>query len=208
MTVTPPPAPAPRVAAGPGHQLSPTVLGPAVSETLFVPVRPCRIVDTRRGGGAMASNVARTFSVTGTAGFVGQGGTSGGCLIPVAATGVATNITTVGTASDGYLTGFPTGTPEPGTNFMTSHSSFTLTANPTLALATAAGSAKTPLTVVSHGSSTHLIIDVTGYHIPQPSRSTPTSAPVSRSSTPSAATTSMGKPMSSTAKPSRSTCGP
>lgn len=167
MTITPPTPAAHRAPAGPGHQAASMVAGPARSETLVVPINPCRIVDTRRGGGVMASNAARSFYVTGTAGFVGQGGTGGGCGVPGAATGIATNVTTVGTLTDGYLTGYPTGSAEPGTNFMTSHANVTTTVNPTLALATAAASAETPLTVVSHGSTTHLIIDVTGYDIPQ-----------------------------------------
>ena len=81
----------------------------------------------------MVSNVARSFYVTRTGGFLGQGGTGGCCGIPAAATGIATNTTTVGTSVGGYVTGFPTGSGEPGTNFMTSHANLTLTTNPTVA---------------------------------------------------------------------------
>lgn len=133
-------------------------------ESLFKPVAPCRIVDTRRGGGIMTNNVPRSFYVSGTTGFAPQGGTSGGCGIPAAATGITTNVTATGTVSDGYLTGYPTGTTPPFTNFITTHKNFDLTANPTFALA--AGNAK-PLTITNHGGNTHVIVDVTGYYLPQ-----------------------------------------
>ncbi|MET3804607.1 hypothetical protein ABIB25_001602 [Nakamurella sp. UYEF19] len=137
---------------------------PLVSEALFVPVTPCRIADTRKGGGFMANNASRAFYVTGTTGFAPQGGKSGGCRIPTGATGVTANVTAAGTVSDGYLTGYPTGSIAPITNFITTHRNFNLTANPTFALA--AGNAR-PLTIANHGGNTHVVVDVTGYYIPQ-----------------------------------------
>ena len=56
---------------------------PTVSpETLFVPIAPCRIIDTRSGGGKIPSGSTRNFVVSGMTGFGGQGGTAGGCGIP------------------------------------------------------------------------------------------------------------------------------
>ena len=133
-------------------------------ENLFTPVAPCRIVDTRRGGGVLANNVPRRFHVTGTTEFDLQGGTNGGCGVPAAATGITTNVTVAGTVSGGYLSGYPTGTTPPATNFITTHTNFNIAANPTFALA--AGSTK-PLTITNHGGSTHVIVDVTGYYLPQ-----------------------------------------
>ena len=142
-----------------------TIAAPSVGQTTFVPVTPCRIADTRAGGGAIANGAVRTFSVQGTTGFAPQGGKSGGCGIPTTASGVVTNITTTGaTAHGGYLTGYPAGSPEPLSNFATYLAGVTTTVNPTFALA---GGTTHSLSVRAHGSSVQVIIDVTGYYAPQ-----------------------------------------
>ncbi|SDO47479.1 hypothetical protein SAMN04515671_1054 [Nakamurella panacisegetis] len=162
---TPPAAP-PTASGGhtPAFQADPHTVRPAKSETLFYPVTPCRIIDTRSGGGFLNDNVPRSFYVTGTLGFLPQGGTGGGCGIPAGATGITTNVTATNATMNGYLTGYPTGATPPHTNFISTHPNLTLTANPTFALA--AGNNK-PLTITNHLGKTQLIVDVTGYYIPQ-----------------------------------------
>lgn len=47
---------------------------------IYVPVNPCRIVDTRVAGGAIPANTSRKFLVSGM--VTGQGGTAAGCQAP------------------------------------------------------------------------------------------------------------------------------
>ena len=168
-TPTPPPGP-PLPAAAPGHTsagkvFNPAVYRPARTESVFTPIIPCRIADTRKGGGALANAAIRNFYVRGTTHFVGQGGTSGGCGIPSAATAIAANVTVAGAAASGYLSGYPYGSSEPKTNFVTYRAGQNITANPILPLAVGLSP---DLSVRNHGAlPAHVIIDVTGYYLPQ-----------------------------------------
>jgi hypothetical protein len=61
------------------------VSGIATSGSIFVPVTPCRIVDTRlAGAGALVPGAARSFVVGGSnaALFAAQGGNTSGCGVP------------------------------------------------------------------------------------------------------------------------------
>ncbi len=165
---TPTPAPVPPPAA-PGHPSAGKTFDPATyrsarTESIFVAVTPCRVADTRKAGGALATLAIRNFYVRGTSHFLAQGGTSGGCGIPAGATAVATNVTVVASGS-GYLSGYPYGTGEPNTNFVTYQGGHNITANPVLPLAYLLSP---DLNVRNHGtSSAQVIIDVTGYYAPQ-----------------------------------------
>lgn len=145
--------------------ISPSAISaPSVSQTTFVPITPCRIADTRKGGGALVNLAVRTFFVQGTSNFAPQGGKSGGCGIPTTARSVVTNVTTTGaTANGGYLSGYPAGSPEPLSNFVT-YPAGTTTVNPTFTIAT---STTNSLSIKAHGSNVQVIIDVTGYYTPQ-----------------------------------------
>lgn len=154
-----------RTSAQPAARVRPALATPATTEATFVPVQPCRIVDTRLAGGKIAPNTSRSFNVRGTTGFTGQGGTASGCGVPGAATGVALNVTVVQAGGNGYLTGYPAGTTAPLTNFVTYWQDRTVTANPTIALAPPG--TNPALAIKNVGAATHVIIDVTGYFAPQ-----------------------------------------
>ena len=145
--------------------LKPAVVTASSTEAVFVPITPCRIVDTRLGGGKIASGATRSFVVRGTVLFVPQGGKAGGCGVPASATGVATNVTVVNAGGTGYMAGFPAGAPAPLTNFVTYWSDRVVTVNPTFALS--APGTSPHLSIKSVGSSANVIIDVTGYYAPQ-----------------------------------------
>ena len=71
------------------HAIDPSVLSerpPVHVDSTFVPIAPCRIVDTLLAGGALGNGVTRTFYVGGTTNFTAQGGKPGGCGIPINAT--------------------------------------------------------------------------------------------------------------------------
>ncbi len=138
---------------------------PAKTESVFVPITPCRIADTRIAGGALSSGSARGFYVRGTAGFNTQGGKVGGCGVPSSATGVTANVTIPAASGGGYMIGWPYGTTTPHSNFVTYPAHQTVTVNPTFTLAT--GGADPSLAIRNQGHTAHVVIDVTGYYAPQ-----------------------------------------
>src|SRR5215207_8786113 len=83
----------------------------AQADTLFFPVVPCRIADTRLPSPApLGSGQTRTFDVVGpTTNFSSQGGSTTGCGIPGFAgsqsqvQAVAVNVTAVDAVADGHL---------------------------------------------------------------------------------------------------------
>src|SRR5687768_12691412 len=79
------------------RRLTAAALGDATSHLLFMPLPPCRLVDTRLAGGALVPGTTRSFQVAGATEFGPQGGTLGGCGVPVgsaapAAPAVALNL--------------------------------------------------------------------------------------------------------------------
>lgn len=139
---------------------------PASTETLFVPITPCRIADTRIAGGAIGNGNTRAFYVRGTTGFSTQGGKVGGCGVPASATGVTANVTIPSVSSGGgYMTGWPYGATKPASNFVTYPTAQTVTVNPTFTLTP--GGSDPSLAIYNHGHSAYVVIDVTGYYVPQ-----------------------------------------
>jgi hypothetical protein len=82
------------------------------SDMVFTPVTPCRLLDTRVAGGAMAANTQRNFLVT-AANLAGQGGSATGCGVPTDATAAVVNFTIVTPAGPGNLRAYATATPQP-----------------------------------------------------------------------------------------------
>jgi hypothetical protein len=79
--------------------------------TVFVPITPCRVMDTRSGSdnvgprsGGIAS--ADTYSVSVL-------GTNGNCTIPTDAVGLSMNVTAIDPSVSSYLTVFPSGAVRP-----------------------------------------------------------------------------------------------
>jgi len=144
-------------------------LGDPQANLIFVPVSPCRIVDTRLAGGAIAANSMRSFLVTGSTGFEGQGGKAGGCGIPQGAmtplaAAVVINFVAVGPQGAGDLRAWAYAQPKPLAAVLNY-------ANvPGLNIANGivvpiAGTSDQPddLSVSTDVSGTHLVADVTGY---------------------------------------------
>jgi hypothetical protein len=89
------------------------VLGKADGDLVYTPVAPCRIIDTRLAGGAIAANATRSFVVAGNAGFAAQGGNATGCGIPDQAAAVMINFVAVGATGPGDLRAFAYAEPAP-----------------------------------------------------------------------------------------------
>lgn len=137
-----------------------TALDTAVQST-FTPMAPCRIVDTRDAHKTISHGHTRTFQVTGSSGFSGQGGTSTGCGVPPAAQSVALSITALHETGSGSVTIYPNGVTRPVARALTFTKRVAITAS---ADAMIGSSGKINAYVGGHGK-TDLLLDVTGYYI-------------------------------------------
>jgi hypothetical protein len=106
----------PAVLANATRDVPGKALGDADQDLVYVPVTPCRIIDTRVAGGAIAANTTRGFDVTSAANYAAQGGENSNCN-GVGAAGsfaaAAINFTVVTPGAAGYITAFPFGAAQP-----------------------------------------------------------------------------------------------
>jgi len=139
------------------------VVAPSAPQDLYVPVQPCRVVDTRKAVGPIGNEAARSYYVSGTSGHSAQGGKSGGCGVPVGAVGVTATLTAVTPTHGGFLRAWAAGGTEPGATLLNYSDDSTSTGT---SVQVRSGFGK-DLAVKNYGGPTHLVIDVTGYYIPQ-----------------------------------------
>jgi hypothetical protein len=121
----------------------------------FIPVTPCRLVDTREAGfgafgaPALAANAIRSFPIP----------QKPGCNIPANADAYSLNVTVVPAGPLGYLTIWPTGTAQPFVSTLNSIDG-RIKANAAIVPAGTAGAVSVFVT-----SATQLVIDINGYFI-------------------------------------------
>jgi hypothetical protein len=131
------------------------------SPSVFVPIVPCRLADTRPGAdnvGTRATPIGGPESVT----FAVWGG-NGNCTIPTTATGIASNVTAVGPTASSYLTVYPAdANPRPAA----SNLNVTAAAPPTPNQVTVALSAAGSIAIYNSSGSVNVIVDIVGYYIP------------------------------------------
>jgi hypothetical protein len=89
------------------------VLGDTSAELVYTPIAPCRIIDTRLGGGPIGADTTRDFVVAGTEHFAEQGGHPGGCGVPEGAVSAMVNFVAVSPTGPGDLRAAPFGAPMP-----------------------------------------------------------------------------------------------
>lgn len=157
--------------AGGNNSNAPSSVSPAVtpasspvtapSETSFVPVAPCRLVNTTRAGGQIKSGKNRAFLARGTS-LGAQGGQAGGCGVPASATAVTVTVTAVSPTANGSLVVYPSDLPAPPTRTLTYRKKVDASAGTTTQLASS-GTADFRVKV---SRSTHVLVDVTGYYAP------------------------------------------
>jgi hypothetical protein len=133
---------------------------PLVTQESFVPISPCRIIDTRSGGGAIDAKTTRAFHVYGSAGIAAQGGKSGGCGLPATAGAVAISTTTTDEAGNGYLAAYPTGTSRPTSTTLSFPKGSTTTTLADVKLGQGTGKVLS----VYASNQTQLVVDVVGYY--------------------------------------------
>ncbi len=161
-------ASAPVAANGPGHATANAPVKPAVTiqsnpEAVYTPVKNCRLVNTAVAGGVIPGGGTRSFYISGTGGFTGQGGTSGGCGIPFSATAISARVTATSATANGAFVAYPTGTPV-GQGTLYYAKGVNVTTGATLQLGPGTGQR---LTVKDVSGPAQLIIDVNGYYSPQ-----------------------------------------
>ena len=146
-------------------------LGDAESDLLFVPVAPCRIIDTRLAGGRILPGLAqaRHFEVAGTTGFEAQGGNPGGCGIPLGAStplaaAVVINVVAVGPLGPGHLRAWEFGQTPPNAAIINyANVSGLNIANGVIIPIAGVASLDKDLTIDANTSATFVVADVTGY---------------------------------------------
>jgi hypothetical protein len=90
-------------------------LGDVASDLVFVPVTPCRIIDTRVVGGPIPADGTRNFDITEVTDFSFQGGAANNCNIGAAGSFAAAviNFTVVTPSIAGFVTAYPFGATRP-----------------------------------------------------------------------------------------------
>lgn len=144
-------------------------LGEADADLVLVPVAPCRILDTRVAGGAIAGNTTRDFDVTAVSNYSFQGGDASNCGGAGAAgsfSAAVINFTVVNPASQGFLTAYPLGTTRPTASTLNFDAN-DIKSNMAIVKLDQGASAN-ELSVYAQYQ-THLVADIVGYFIaPQP----------------------------------------
>lgn len=160
---------------GKSGQVATRALGDATKDLVFVPVNPCRILDTRLAGGAIAANTVRSIDVTAVSDYGFQGGAANDCG-GVGAAGsfaaAAINFTVVSPSTAGYITAFP----HLGTQPVAATVNYTagsIVGNYAV-VKLDQGAAANELNVYSFAQ-THLVADIVGYYT---TATAPASAPL------------------------------
>ena len=140
-------------------------LGEIANDLVFVPITPCRIVDTRLAGGQIAANTVRSFDVTAVSDYSFQGGAANNCN-GVGAIGsfaaAAINFTVVTPAAAGYITAFPYLSTQPLAATV-NYTAGDIRGNYSVVKLDQGASAN-ELSVYSFAQ-THLVADIVGYYI-------------------------------------------
>ena len=139
-------------------------LGDADSDLVYVPVEPCRIIDTRLAGGTIAAATARSFNVASASDYTGQGGSATNCNVGNVGTIVAAaiNFAAVRPAADGFLTAYAFGATQPGTSTL-NYTAGDLRSG--LSIVTLDTDAAAEDVTVYTFATTHMIGDIVGYFV-------------------------------------------
>jgi hypothetical protein len=152
----------------PVQAVTANAVGDANSDLLFVPLAPCRIIDTRVGGGKIASGATRDFVVAGTSGFSAQGGNASGCGVPEGATSplaaaVMVNIVAVDPDGKGNMAAWEYGQSAPLASSINYSNIGMNIANGLIVPIAGVGTQPFDLSVKASFAAVHLVADVTGY---------------------------------------------
>lgn len=90
-------------------------IGDAQRDLVYVPVTPCRVIDTRLAGGTIPANDTRSFDIAAATDYTAQGGAATNCNVGNVGTigSAVINFTVVDTGAPGYITAFEFGGTQP-----------------------------------------------------------------------------------------------
>ena len=145
---------------------------------LYTSLEPCRILDTRTGGGILVPGnaTARGVDVVGLTNYSAQGGFAGDCHIPgfngskPQVSAIVVNFVAVGATGAGDLKAWPTDQAQPATsiiNYANQASLAGLNIANAIVLPVRQDMQGNDITIKSEVSSTHVIADVVGYFFTQ-----------------------------------------
>ena len=149
------------ISLGAGGLLTASATGSAGASS-FVPITPCRLMDTRAGAqvGPRGTPIGANETYLATV-----WGTNGKCTIPNTATAVSMNVTFVSPTEGGFVSVFPADKPWPGT----SNLNFTAGQAAGPNAVTSALSADGRLAFLNAAGTVGLIADIVGYYEPSSS---------------------------------------
>lgn len=129
------------------------------SESVFVPIAPCRVVNTQNPAGKFQVGQIRTYESQGNTS--GQGGAAA-CGIPASASALEMTVTAVAAEGPGYLRVAPAGAPIPNATFLNYGPGQNISNTGTVALLAGTGA---NFQVKAFQARTHVIVDVNGYYV-------------------------------------------
>jgi hypothetical protein len=146
---------------GPAAPPTPKSGSSSPTESNFVPITPCRIVNTQNPAGKLNVGEVRSYRMSGTT--ADQGGAVA-CGIPSTASALELTITAVGAEGNGYLRVYPSNQAEPNATFLNYTNLFNAENAGTVRVAGGLGN---NLSVKAYQRRTHVVIDVLGYYVPE-----------------------------------------
>ncbi len=145
-----------------GYFVDPADVPAGERGSFYVPGVPCRVVDTRSGGGALTT-AAREWQVRGSGPmFSAQGGVSSGCSIPADAAAVEATVAAVGPTRTGFFRAWPSDAAPPNATYLNFVSSRSISNTGSVGL----GSDLLDLAVRNYGGTTHYVVDIQGTYVP------------------------------------------
>lgn len=140
-------------------------LGDAAQDLVFVPVTPCRLIDTRVAGGRIAANSTRSFDVSVAGSYASQGGEASDCGLAAGGSFAAAviNFTVVNPSAAGFITAYPLNAPQPLASSL-NYAAGDVVGNEVV-VKLDLGVATAEMNVYSFAQ-THLVADIVGYFAP------------------------------------------
>ena len=132
--------------------------GEAVANA-FVPITPCRLMDTRPNGTVGPRNTPIGPNETYSAQVIGL---NGQCDIPATATAIVVNVTGIAPTARTFVTIFPSDATRPNA----SNLNFVAGQAPTPNLVTVSVSATGAISIFNSAGTVHLLADIAGYYQP------------------------------------------
>ena len=138
---------------------------PSPQAETFVPVTPCRLLDTRVSHHRVTAKTVHSYYVSNATRVKAQGGNRGGCNIPTTATALSLTIGAISPRAGGWLTAWPSGAAQPKAYALRMNTNASASAGLTVGVRPGASPALS--IYLDSTAAVDLTIDVYGYYEPQ-----------------------------------------